>query len=273
MHQCMYICQEAWFELFVVRTSVTKDKIPGGLSELLCLAFQAFWDPDGHDVRLAGCHLDVLQHEPMRVFLEMGGVLADEAALHMAFDCKGSSGLKPCFLCANIFNKDEDSARKPVASDATGWSQYISCSQYAQLSPMSIGTLKAWTSFVLKSKFQLYSQDSTATSPPPPFTIAREHHITNTNTPPPCTRPEAIMKRLSDAHPVMTKINFAELETRFSLVTKVNIRHTTDDSISSLARLHFRWCMCIQLFTRIDLTGWDGITIHGACYSIASGRS
>ena len=129
-----------------MRTSVTKSEIPGGLSQLLCMAFKSFWDTEGHDVSSAGCHLDVLQHEPMRVFLDMGGILADEAALHMAFCCKGASGLKPCFLCANVFNRDPDSERKPVESDATGWSQYISCSQYAQLSPMSTDTLKAWPS-------------------------------------------------------------------------------------------------------------------------------
>lgn len=135
--------QEAWFELFVVRTSLTKDKIPGGLSELACLAFQTIWDPAGHDASSAGLHLNVMDHGPTRVFLSMGGLLADEAALHYAFDCKGAAGLKPCFLCSNIFNQDPDHVRDCVALDPSGFCQPVSCSKYELIKPMEQSTLKA----------------------------------------------------------------------------------------------------------------------------------
>ena len=96
--------KEGWFELMALRTSVTKE-MPGGLSQLMCIALQAFWDPAKHDARRAGILLPLLGHDPLHVFLDLGGFLGDEAALHLLFNCKGAGGLKPCFLCANIFNK------------------------------------------------------------------------------------------------------------------------------------------------------------------------
>ena len=36
-----------------------------------------------------------------------GKKIADELAIHVLYNCKGSGGLKPCLLCSNVFNKLE----------------------------------------------------------------------------------------------------------------------------------------------------------------------
>eukprot|EP00974_Lingulodinium_polyedra_P015872 1540754-Lingulodinium_polyedra.AAC.1 len=64
-----------------------------------------FFDPEGHNLQAAGMTLDLNGGSAIRLFLSFGMFLADEAALHMVFMCKGSSGLKPCMLCQNIFNE------------------------------------------------------------------------------------------------------------------------------------------------------------------------
>lgn len=95
--------EEAWLEVAVLQSSVRK-RLRGGLGALAAAVLSAFFGGGDHDVRLAGVQLELRSGRRIHVWLHLGHVLADEAALHAMFACKGSSGLKICMLCANVFN-------------------------------------------------------------------------------------------------------------------------------------------------------------------------
>ena len=59
--------------------------------------------------------------------------LADEAALHAAWGRKGSSGLKPCLKCENVFNKKN--AREFLDTDRSGWAVDDCCFAIERLVP------------------------------------------------------------------------------------------------------------------------------------------
>ena len=61
--------------------------------------------------------------EPTLLFAKLGDILADEAALKLAFDAKGASGLRPCQLCKNVRMKGSDLANR----DATHYFIKITC--------------------------------------------------------------------------------------------------------------------------------------------------
>ena len=113
-----YILKAAWFEVAILRTTTTKAEIAGGLSELASSVLETFFG-EPHDARQAGFQVDVLGHGSLRIYLDIGYVLADESALHALFASKGSSGLKPCYFCLNIYNKN--TARQIVERDTSGW--------------------------------------------------------------------------------------------------------------------------------------------------------
>ena len=91
---------------------------------MFCALLRQFFN-DTHDAAKAG--IDLLLHDgtSVKVFVEFGMMLADEAALHSVYQCKGASGLKPCALCSNIFNRR--TARDVVARDSTGVARYHTC--------------------------------------------------------------------------------------------------------------------------------------------------
>ena len=111
------------------------------MSQLVRAALDCFFDRETHDSSSAGVLLDVKGCSPLRVFLRLGTFLADEAALHAALKCKGSSGLKPCFLCSNVFNRL--STRKCVEADASGSSVYHTCTDPTKLKLHTTETIAA----------------------------------------------------------------------------------------------------------------------------------
>ena len=70
-----------------------------------------------------------------------GGWIADELALHCILGCKGSSGLKPCMLCANVFSRREK--RGVVEADMTGTAVHHTEPDHANLLPMTPTLLQA----------------------------------------------------------------------------------------------------------------------------------
>lgn len=66
----------------------------------------------------------------MHLFATVGGIVADEGALHAVYACKGASGLKPCLLCTNVYAAD---GRDIVARDATGTSVPHTCADSSRL--------------------------------------------------------------------------------------------------------------------------------------------
>ena len=95
--------QEAWFELFVIRATIMKN-IQGGLQAVLTGAIRLFFPEHGHNLMTAGMSLKLHTGEGSHVWMRLGLIIADEAAEHQLFSCKGAAGIKPCFLCVNVFN-------------------------------------------------------------------------------------------------------------------------------------------------------------------------
>ena len=121
--------QESWFEVLLVRTDVVKD-VRGGISAIIKALLGLFWNTE-HDAKLGGISLRLFDQTMLRVFMQCGIFIADESALHATFCCKGSSGLKPCLLCANVFNNN--TSRCIVENDATGFAQGHDCTEYHKL--------------------------------------------------------------------------------------------------------------------------------------------
>ncbi len=119
-----------WFEVLFVRSNLVS-KLKGGVSGLMRAIVDLFFCLDGHDVGRSGILLKLPTDVYVQVFLKLGIVIADEAALHIMFVCKGAGGLKPCLLCQNVFNTKN--TRGIVASDGTGWAVAHDCTESAKL--------------------------------------------------------------------------------------------------------------------------------------------
>jgi len=70
-------------------------------------ALEHMFFPPSCDLSTAGMHFEFGDGSIMHTRFEFSLVLADEAALHALLLCKGSGGLKPCALCSNVFNRNE----------------------------------------------------------------------------------------------------------------------------------------------------------------------
>ena len=90
-------------ELLYARSTCVEN-IRGKLSALIAAAIKVFFDPQGHHLQDAGVFLTLADGTRVHLFFRLGGVIADEAALHAVYACKGSSGLRPCMLCTNVYN-------------------------------------------------------------------------------------------------------------------------------------------------------------------------
>lgn len=99
---------EAWFTIGLVRTSVIK-QVLGGWSRMFRDLLRAmFVGPQG--LSAGGVLLPLGQ--PFLLFARLANVLADEAALKIAFDWKGASGMRPCLLCKNLVASGSDLAER-----------------------------------------------------------------------------------------------------------------------------------------------------------------
>ena len=132
--------QEAWFEVLLLRSNTVKE-IQGGLSALVGALLGVFFSPDGHDMSLAGVSLQLADGETLHAFIDLGVVLADEAALRAIYACKGAAGLKPCVLCQNVFNVT--TKRNVPANDPTGFAVDITCSDVNKLVKHTPETINA----------------------------------------------------------------------------------------------------------------------------------
>ena len=126
--------QDAWFEVAVVRSTLTRD-IVGGVSGLFKKLVHLFIGPGAdHNMETAG----VVVGRPgraMHIFASVRALVADEGALHAIYACKGAGGLKPCLLCTNVYAHG-GGGRDVVARDASGVSvSHTCCLLYTSPSP------------------------------------------------------------------------------------------------------------------------------------------
>ena len=124
----------------LLRTVVVQ-KINAGISNVMKALVSLFFDQGAHDMSKAGVQVQLPSGESLRIFLSLDIIIADEAALHGIYVCKGSGGLKPCMLCANVFNQKNE--RGVLQHDPTGMSQDHCCSDSSQLILHTSSTIKA----------------------------------------------------------------------------------------------------------------------------------
>ena len=108
-----------------MRSSLTKT-LQGDVSAIFKALMMDVFFSDVHNFHSSGISLQLPNGEHLQVYMRLEIVIADEAALHSIYTCKGASGLKCCLLCQNIFTDDS-----VVAPD--GWAQLHTCSDTSQL--------------------------------------------------------------------------------------------------------------------------------------------
>ena len=109
---------------------------------MFAATLSSFFGAQGHNFEKSGIMLKLEDGTNQMVFMTSGGFVADEAALHAAYCCKGASGLKPCLLCANIFHFKI--RNEIVRQDPFGISQHHTthdCSKLRLHSPQSIDAI------------------------------------------------------------------------------------------------------------------------------------
>ena len=152
------LCHEqAWFTWTIVESTIVNE-FQGGLAALFNAVLKSFFDPESHDIRSAGIRLVTPDGANLHLFFAHGFKLADESALHLALGCKGSGGIKICFLCQNIFNwRYRD--RQIVENDATGWAQYHTCCDTNKLAPQTPASIDAIMTRLETAKATLRPED------------------------------------------------------------------------------------------------------------------
>ena len=87
----------------------------------------------------------------------MVGQIADECAIHSLYNCKGSSGIKPCLLCNNVFAARE--VRNIVEADVSGKSVHHTEHDLSKLKPVTSGWLDAIVRRLTNGRAQLNKGD------------------------------------------------------------------------------------------------------------------
>ena len=115
--------------LTIVEADVVKDKIDGHMGAVLRVILEkGFFNEHTHDLSVAGMEVSLMNGSHHRLFFRVGATLADEAAMHMMLSCKGSSGLKVCCLCKNVFNRHEERA---IVTSGRGGAVHHTCTDPA----------------------------------------------------------------------------------------------------------------------------------------------
>ena len=89
-----------------------------------------FFSPASHNFQLSGIQLEFFDGSVGSIVADVGYVIADAEALHSIYGCKGTSGLKPCLCCINVYNKH--TSRDVVDRDKSGESVYHTSTDVAK---------------------------------------------------------------------------------------------------------------------------------------------
>ena len=139
-----YLCDEmAWLELTLIRSGTVRDKIKDGMSTVFATLLNYMFNRnDTHNFATGGINVKLHDSDDrLNIFIVFGLTVADEAALHAECGCKGSSGLKPCFLCLNVF--DAKSERDIIANDSNHIAVDHTCTTSSDLILQSTATMNA----------------------------------------------------------------------------------------------------------------------------------
>jgi len=103
-----FLCDElAWLPIAVLRTSVVK-QVRGSFGACMRALVRAF-------VFEANCfrrgEVILVGGQPRFIQAVISDLLLDESAMKFTWDCKGASGIKPCFKCKNVLSKRRGRSR------------------------------------------------------------------------------------------------------------------------------------------------------------------
>lgn len=126
--------EDVWFELVLIRSTVAKT-IRAALSGLITSLIQFMFLDPSRNFQTSGVHATFDDGTSTTLFLKFGVTLADEGALHMIYESKGSSGLKCCAACSNVY--DAHNQREIVESDDPGGPVLHTCCRAAKLCLMT----------------------------------------------------------------------------------------------------------------------------------------
>jgi hypothetical protein len=91
--------EEVWMTPIVIRYNLVT-KLAGQHAQVATRVMEQFFTP--HDVKRCGVSFKLYgEAESVRIFADVGVLLADEPALKEVLSCKGHAGNKPCVLCKN----------------------------------------------------------------------------------------------------------------------------------------------------------------------------
>ena len=139
--------EDFWFTSACVRTTTLAAAV-GGLSQLLSEILYMTFPQAGGNLERTGMAVRLANGTTMRLFLKFKVLVADEAAIHAAWLCKGASGTKPCLKCIDIYN-----SRWQGFAEGRGVDPRLkSFSAVVRESDCSLQTKKAWIMCFRSSK-------------------------------------------------------------------------------------------------------------------------
>ena len=98
------LCKEdVWLTSAIMSLSAI-NIVAGGAAQVLGELLAAGFAVGGTNMHLSGFNVRLHDGTNKRLFIRMGGLLADELALHLMWQCKGAQGTKMCLLCLDVYN-------------------------------------------------------------------------------------------------------------------------------------------------------------------------
>ena len=93
------------------------------MSAVMERALTVFFSTDSHNFASSGINVEFPDGGTALIMADIGIVIADAEALHAIYGCKGTSGLKPCLCCINVYN--HNTPRRVVEADRSVACLYI----------------------------------------------------------------------------------------------------------------------------------------------------
>ena len=141
--------QDCWFELTIIRTTRV-NRIADHMSAVFVQLLGLFFGGEGQDLELGGLTVEFVDGASATIFADVLFSIADEAALHAMYGCKGSSGLKICCCCTNVFNAN--TPRRIVEADRSGQSVYHHCTDPTKFKRITPAVLDAIVRRLLRAR-------------------------------------------------------------------------------------------------------------------------
>ena len=132
--------QDSWFEVALICTTLV-NSIPDDMSAVMERILTVFFSDDSHNLNAAGVNLELADGAHVVIFADVAFTIADEAALHAIYGCKGSSGLKPCLCCVNVYNGN--TTRQVVERDRSRTAVYHTCTDISKFKFVTPAVLDA----------------------------------------------------------------------------------------------------------------------------------